>query len=291
MNQPLHELIAQSREREKTRRPLVIYHANCTDGFSAAWVYWKRFAGNCDFHPGVYSEPPPNVANREVFLVDFSYTRAVVEKMLESAESVTLIDHHKTALEDLKGLPRLGWMCSLDASGAMLAWRHCFGSETPPQLLLHVQDRDLWKFELAGTREIMAALFSFSYDFETWDRLMGFDHRALTFLASEGEAIMRQHDKNLREQLKLCMRFMTIGTVSVPVASMPTFMASDAGNIMAQDFSFAATYVDTLTHRVFSLRSTAAGLDVAAIAQEYGGGGHRNAAGFRVPRDHELAMQ
>lgn len=29
--------------------------------------------------------------------------------------------------------------------------------------------------------------------------------------------------------------------------------------------------------------------DVALIAEGFGGGGHRNAAGFRVTRDHELA--
>ena len=31
------------------------------------------------------------------------------------------------------------------------------------------------------------------------------------------------------------------------------------------------------------------GLDVSAIAAQYGGGGHARAAGFKVPRDHELA--
>jgi nanoRNase/pAp phosphatase (c-di-AMP/oligoRNAs hydrolase) len=34
---------------------------------------------------------------------------------------------------------------------------------------------------------------------------------------------------------------------------------------------------------VFSLRSDRNGRDVAAIAEGYGGGGHRHAAGFQVP--------
>lgn len=37
-----------------------------------------------------------------------------------------------------------------------------------------------------------------------------------------------------------------------------------------------------------TLQAAANHLDVAAIAQQYGGGGHRNAAGFKVPADHEL---
>lgn len=58
---------------------------------------------------------------------------------------------------------------------------------------------------------------------------------------------------------------------------------------MAQGELFAACYWDTPTGRVFSLRSTDEGMDVSVIASQYGGGGHRNAAGFRVAFDHELA--
>jgi nanoRNase/pAp phosphatase (c-di-AMP/oligoRNAs hydrolase) len=32
------------------------------------------------------------------------------------------------------------------------------------------------------------------------------------------------------------------------------------------------------------------GIDVAEVAKQYGGGGHRHAAGFSVPRTHALAL-
>jgi nanoRNase/pAp phosphatase (c-di-AMP/oligoRNAs hydrolase) len=83
---------------------------------------------------------------------------------------------------------------------------------------------------------------------------------------------------------------MVIAGVEVPTASLPYTMASDAGEIMAKDHPFAATYYDTKEHRAFSLRSTVGiGLDVSKIAEYYGGGGHTNASGFKVPRDHLLA--
>lgn len=297
MNRPIAELMAESRAKEAaTRRPLVIYHANCADGFSAAWVYWKRFGENCDFHPGVYSEPPPDVTGREVFLVDFSYKRAVVEAMLQCAESVTLVDHHKTALEDLvdlrepgDGRVRLNWYCDLERSGAMLAWSHCFGSETPPLLLGHIQDRDLWRFKLLGTREISAFIFSHEYTFEQWDRLMSADQVELLKMTAAGAAIERKHHKDIAELLKVCQRTMVIGGYSVPVASLPYTMGSDAGHVMAKGEHFSACYWDTSEHRIFGLRSDPDGLDVSEIAKQYGGGGHKHASGFRVPRDHELA--
>ena len=52
---------------------------------------------------------------------------------------------------------------------------------------------------------------------------------------------------------------------------------------MAKGEPFAACYWDTPAGRVFSLRSTDDGVVVSAVAKKYGGGGHRNAAGFRVP--------
>lgn len=294
-NRPLADLIDESREREAQRRPFVIYHGNCADGFSAAWVYWKRFKGNCDFHAGVYSEAPPDVTGREVHLVDFSYKRDVVEAMLEVAASVTLVDHHKTALDDLAPLrtregKRLGWYCNVEHSGAMLAWTHCFGSEPPPLLLGHVEDRDLWRFKLEGTREIQAFVFSHEYTFEQWDAMMRADRVELLKMTAAGAAIERKHHKDIAELLKVCQRRMVIGGVDVPCASLPYTMSSDAGHVMAQGEPFAACYWDTPEHRIFSLRSAENGADVSDVAKGYGGGGHKHASGFRVARDHELAQ-
>ena len=89
-------------------KPLVIYHGNCADGFSAAWCFWRYHRDTADYVAGVYQTPPPDVTGRDVYLVDFSYKRAVVADMLTKAARVTLIDHHKTAIEDLAGLDNGG---------------------------------------------------------------------------------------------------------------------------------------------------------------------------------------
>jgi len=274
-------------------RPLVIYHGNCADGFSAAWVVWKRFGGQADFVPGVYQTAPPDVTGRDVILVDFSYKRPVIETMLQQARSVTFIDHHKSAIEDLAGLSEhfenFFHFTDLNRSGATLAWDYFFSSHDRPLLLGHVEDRDLWRFKLAGTREIQAAVFSYEYTFENWDRLMNADQVELMKLTANGAAIERKHHKDIAELLAVCQRDMTIAGHEVPVASLPYTMVSDAAGLMAKGKPFAACYYDTSTARKFGLRSTDEGLDVSVIAAQYGGGGHRNAAGFSVPRDHILA--
>lgn len=271
-------------------KPICIYHGNCADGFGAAWVF-KRYSGQeFDFYPGVYQDAPPDVAGRGVYLVDFSYKRAVVEQMLEQANRVTLIDHHKTALDDLKPLIESNVIeshVSLNHSGAVLAWEWIHGDTlNMPQLLRHIEDRDLWRFTLERTREIQANVFSYPYDFEVWDELMKSDPQKL---ADEGAAIERKHFKDIAELVKVVTREFTIGGYPVPVANLPYTLTSDAGHALAKGKPFAGCYWDTPDGRVFSLRSTDEGLDVSEIAKQYGGGGHRNASGFRVPYGHELA--
>lgn len=283
-------------------RPLVIYHGNCADGFSAAWCFWRKYGAGADYVAGVYQQPPPDVTGREVYLVDFSYQAPVVEQMLLKAVSVTLIDHHKTAIEDLAPLKarwvadpgaldgdNFGWFCDLERSGATLAWDYLFPDEARPLLLGHIEDRDLWRFKLPHTREIQANVFSHDYTFEQWDRLMSADQAELLKMSVAGAAIERKHHKDIAELVRVCKRRMEIGGHDVPVASLPYTLVSDAAHLMAQGEPFAACYWDTAEGRVFGLRSTDEGFDVSEIAKMYGGGGHAKAAGFTVPRNHALS--
>lgn len=268
------------------KEKLCIYHGNCADGFTSAWVVRKALGEGIHFHAGVYQDAPPDVRGKDVLMVDFSYKRPVLEEIREDAASVLVLDHHKTAQADLQDLPGVQTVFDMERSGARITWDYFFPGQKPPQLLLHIEDRDLWRFALRKTREIQASVFAYPYKFEVWDYLMGAD---LGQLAVEGEAIERKHFKDIRELITVVTRDFTIGGHTVPVANLPYTLTSDAGHILAEGKPFAGCYWDTPQGRVFSLRSTDAGLDVAEIAKQYGGGGHKHASGFRVPYGHELA--
>lgn len=274
-------------------KKLCIYHGNCADGFGAAWVVRLAYgADNVEFHPGVYQDPPPNVEGREVIIVDFSYKRPIMERICEDAATVLVLDHHKSAMEDLAGLEEWAVLAGMPGqvdvyfdmtrSGAMMAWNHFFEGPAP-KLIQHIQDRDLWKFDLPGTREIQAAVFSYPYDFDVWDKLMNsFNDAWETPLFNEGAAIERKHFKDIHEFIKAAAYRMEIAGHDVPVLNAPYFWSSDAGHIMGKGEPFAACYWDTPDGRVFSLRSDENGLDVSEIAKQFGGGGHKHAAGYRV---------
>lgn len=269
-------------------KPLCIYHGNCADGFTSAWVIHQALLGECDFHAGVYQQEPPDVLNRDVFLVDFSYKRPVIEEMRKRANSILILDHHKTAEADLRDLHGVEVVFDMNRSGARITWDHCFPGKPPPQTLLHVEDRDLWRFALPGTREIQANIFSYPYEFDVWTRLMSEDPQKLI---DEGKAIERKHFKDIHELLGVTTRRMVIGGHNVPIANLPYIHVSDAAHELAKGEAFAGCYWDTPKGRVFGLRSNDAGLDVSEIAKQYGGGGHRNAAGFTVPYEKARELE
>lgn len=282
---------------------LCIYHDNCADGFGAAWAIRAALGSMVEFHPSTYQEQPPDVKGRKVVIADFSYKRPVLEQLALEAQSILILDHHKSAVEELSYLPSpppdvpymAGWLpdsgvyarFDTGRSGARIAWDHFHAAVAPPRLIDHIEDRDLWRFKLPGTREIQANLMSFPYDFSLWDTLMAAD---VSTLRMGGEAIERKHNKDVADLVKALKRRMIIGGYDVPVASLPFTLVSDAAHEMALGEPFAGCYWDTTDYRIFGLRSSDTGVDVSQVAATYGGGGHRNASGFRVPRDHPLAI-
>lgn len=274
-------------------KPLCIYHGSCPDGFTAAWVlhkFSKEINGSdtgWEFYPATYQTPPPDVTDRYVYILDFSYPKNVMEEIIAKARHVILIDHHKSAMEDLKDLNNSGKFFKVfdtEHSGARLAWDYFFPAKKNkiPKFILHVEDRDLWKFELPETKEIMAAIFANEYSFEYWDAL---PYMALERLEEDGYAILKYQEKNIKEVLAAATRKMIIGGYQVPIANIPYCWGSDAAGRLAIGHAFAGYYWDSPTRREFGLRSAKDGIDVSEIAKLYGGGGHFHAAGFKLSFD------
>jgi len=235
---------------------------------------------NVDFHPGIYQDPPPDVTDRDVILVDFSYKRDVLIQMAAKAKSILILDHHKSAEADLVNLPEnVDAHFDMSKSGSAMAWNYFHSDEEIPQLLLHIQDRDLWEFKLEGTREIQACVSSYPYEFEVWEQLLCADTQKLR---EDGKAIERKHFKDIKEFIDAAAYTGVIAGYEVPMLNAPYFWSSDAGHIMGKGKPFAACYWDNPQGRVYSLRSAEDGLDVSEIAAKFGGGGHKHAAGFRL---------
>lgn len=268
-------------------RPLVIYHKDCTDGQGAATAFYHKYR-DAELHPGVYYDAPPDVQDRDVYLVDFSYPVNVLQEMLAKAHHVTIIDHHKTAIAALENVehPRLTKFLSMDNSGAVLTWMFCYPQAPLPNLLWHIEDRDLWRFESSMTKPLTAYLYSLNFDVNEWLPMLdpSYFTRHLGVMMASGEAIMRSDEKRKCDLLANGRMIMMRGHL-VPFINASVFFKSDLGNALAVGHPFACVYFDVGDVREFHLRSEQhIGVDVSQIAASYpGGGGHRHAAGFKLP--------
>lgn len=256
----------------------VLYHADCADGFGAAWALWKKYP-DARYIPVKHGQPPPGeLDGAHVVMVDFSYRREVIEQLAQSAASLLILDHHVTAQSALAGLPYAYF--DVKKSGAVLAWEWAH-AEPVPWLLQYVQDKDLWQWRLPDSREMNAALASYPFDFQVWEGL------TRDVLKVEGRAILRRDhsliDKIIEESVLVEFEGETVPAVYSPV------MTSQIGERLCQGFPFCLIWHERDGLRYFSLRSKPGTADVSALASRYGGGGHVNAAGFSRPIDSQAS--
>lgn len=264
-------------------KPLVLFHASCSDGFCAAWIYRRYVDPNCDFRAIQFGSAPPDVTGRKVVVLDFSFPRPQLLDMQQKARSFLVLDHHKTAAEDLEGLDFC--VFDLDKSGARMTWEYFFDPQSsgdikqPPWLVPYTEDQDLWTWKLPDSKAVNAAITSYPRLFPVWDQLAA---RQPKELALEGQAILRYQDRLIRPRVKN-HSWATIGGHRVPITNA-TCLSSEIGNRLAKSHPFAAVFFITKENRyVYNLRSTGDdAVDVGQIARQYGGGGHPNASGFTL---------
>lgn len=295
--------------------PLVIYHADCADGFGAAFAAWTMLGDEAEYVPMKYGEEfCLDPRQRDVYILDFSFKRDTMDFIFEFADYVAWLDHHKTAfemwLDDKHDFTAEKYLTEEDRSyavygdnklivlnnwksGAVLAWEYFHSGGDVPMLIQHIDDRDRWQFKLEGTKEFMAALFSLQpWDFRQWRDFLIHPEMKRQRLITEGAAILRDHVRQVQTITKNATKcyfenpyggdnnWMYAAGLAV---NCPPFLASDVGHELAtKSGTFGLCWhMDAQGVVKCSLRSNGE-YDVSDIAKSYGGGGHKNAAGFSL---------
>lgn len=277
-------------------KAMILYHANCPDGFCAAWAASLRFGDGAEYVPVQYGQDPPDVSGADVYIVDFSYKRDVMRRIMSSARFVCVLDHHKTAASELAGivdefvlrpdlianppgseLPLV--RLDMNKSGGRLAWEYFHPDRPPPWLVEYTEDRDLWRWALPDSRDINAGLAAYPRDFAAWSDLADADADAMR---RDGIAINRYMD-GLVDSICRGAREVDLAGHRIFVANTSVLFSEVAGRL-AEGRPFGAAWFQRADGQLqWSLRSTPDGVDVSEIARSFGGGGHRHAAGFQTP--------
>ena len=250
---------------------------------TAAWAVWKAL-GDGDYVPANHGDAPPEVVGRDVVIVDFSYRRAIMEQMHAEAKSLLVLDHHKSAQADLEGLPFA--VFDMQRSGAGMAWDWFHPGQARPALVDLVEDGDLWRHALHGTKEFQLRLEMEPMDISNWDRIAEMSNQKLEVFISEGAVLKRAFDGEVA--LLLADRYVVTlaGESGLAVNATSRYSSELGHHLAALSDSFGMVWRQLDGKLKISLRSSGA-YDVALLAAKFGGGGHRNAASFTLPLNIE----
>ena len=257
-----------------------VYHDPCLDGFGSACIV-KEALPNCKMIKGVYGKPLScKYMDKNIILVDFSYKRDELLKIAKKAKRVVILDHHKTAKENLVDLPdNVEVIFNMNRSGVGITWDYFHPNEEMPMLFQHIQDRDLWKFKLENTKRVGLAMYNKEFDFKVWKDIL--DKNDLTDIIEEGRILEGKASNDIKSLINTNTREMTfLGYENILVTNCPRIYSSELGNITAKGRPFSVTYNDEKDMRTYSLRSTTGGIDVSDVAKKMGGGGMFSASGF-----------
>jgi len=147
----------------------VIYHADCTDGFGAAYSAWKLLGNRAEYYACKHGTKPPDIKGKNVVILDFSFDNKTTKRMIKSANELLVIDHHKSAMVELHDITNTHF--DMNKSGAMLAWDFFHPGKEAPKFIQYIQDRDLWKWELPYSKEFSAAFDMVPYDLKNLKNL------------------------------------------------------------------------------------------------------------------------
>lgn len=264
--------------------PLVLYHFPCAanDGFAGAYAAWRKYGEAAEYVPARPGTPPAcDYADRDVFMVDVSYSVAHLDAIRAVARSLTILDHHEDAEAVLRDYP--GAIFDLSRSGATIAWAH-FHPEVPvPQLLLHIEDRDRYVFLLEDTKDVLALVDTLPYDFESWHQIATADEAQWQTAVSVGRAMRtcRVHQSGLVSKEHIVKPFLG---APAKIVNAPYALVNDvADHLLAGYEGIAVLWCVEQDMLRISLRANKHTINVQKVIAQLGGGGHASAAAVRVP--------
>lgn len=265
------------------KKILVLYHADCPDGFGAAWAAWKKFGKKAEYI-AVYPRrlPEGEIKNKEIYVLDNSIRENDFKKLLAAKNRVIIIDHHKSSEEDVKRSPE--YVFDLHHSGAVLAWQYFHPKKKVPLFLKYVEAIDLWKFN-RRILEITAYTHMQQYDFGVWSKIVKDleSGKKMNEYQKLGKVILAYEDAMVEKVIKKSELVSFAGHKALAVNSS----LKDLSSILGQTLRKKLPPLGIVWYKEGDLLSVSlrgdGTIDVSQIAKKYGGGGHPNAAGFELP--------
>jgi oligoribonuclease NrnB/cAMP/cGMP phosphodiesterase (DHH superfamily) len=273
----------------KTAHPkkIFVFYDHDHDGFGAAWAAWRKYGARALYLSGkhdmtVRALRAMNIAGASVFFLDFCPSQEILEFSHKIAGHMVIIDHHKTVAARV--LSFAGSVYSSRHSACVLAWKHFHPGESVPRILRHVEDIDLWKLTMPGSRELFASL-SWRFEFRHWNVIAKLIENRKTRAAyiRKGKSMVAYEDETVARIAECADRVMLGGYRAFAVNWAQCFSSLLGHYLLGLDkrvhVGIVFYFVERCKRIRFSLRSDGS-VDVGKLAQRFGGGGHKESAAF-----------
>jgi uncharacterized protein len=282
----------------------IIYHqikqgVNCPDGYAAAWVahlaHPEAEVVGCWYQCEEKDLPVFSTGDLAI-IVDFSFPSDILQKWSELGVQILLIDHHKTAMEHLGDISKFSEhfdrkiLFDMEECGATLTWKYFFPEKQIPLFLQYVKDRDLWTKSLPGSDAVHEVIAKLGRSFDLYDLLLEYRQEFMV-LAELGEVLLLPKKRQIAEIVKRAKLIGFYGYENIPCVGLDDDgsedrLVSDICEELYKNQYPESLFVVCLTSdSTWSLRSNkdniGGGFDVGNLAKLHGGGGHKNASGFK----------
>jgi len=267
------------------------YHSADLDGHCSGAIVKRRYP-ECEMIGINYGDgfPWDSIESGEtVFMVDFSLP---IEDMVRLNDMCVLhwIDHHKSAVEAAHKIGFTAWgghVLSDRAAGCELTWYHLYRDSPPPPDAVYLLGRyDVWDHDNAFVLPFQYGMRlvddTWPDNTQLWDKLLGGERDTCLEYIDRGKLVMEYEAVENRKYAR-AYAFDSVldGLRAVCVnRGMCNSKVFDAVyDPDKHDLMVTFCMKKDGTWRV-SLYSDKAEVDCSAVAVNFGGGGHKGAAGF-----------
>jgi oligoribonuclease NrnB/cAMP/cGMP phosphodiesterase (DHH superfamily) len=219
--------------------------------------------------------------NEEIWIVDFSFKPEVMEELLKITQNITWIDHHKTAMEykyskELKGIRDNNF------SGCELTWNYLHPTIPMPKIVKMLGRYDVWDFSKYGEdlNRLQAGIRLFDHNPENLNWTEWFKNYADLSKELEGGYFALRYRNNQYASLIKAWSFWATFEGYKAICCNAGSVSSQLFDSIKEDYDLMIPFIFDGIQWKISLY-TKKDIDCSEIAKKYGGGGHKQAAGFQ----------
>jgi len=239
-------------------------------------------------------------------MFDFVFHENQMIQLVQQCKSLSVYDHHK-GKEDV--MQAFSSNCHFDNahSAAYLAYKYFFPqSDSVPKFVRFIQDRDLWLWELPGSRAFSAYSFtSLPFDFDLWYEVfvtkgkqcfIQDDDPKYQDMITQGSYILALQDRLVQSCLYEYRIIPILGNIQCAIINSRQFKSEIGEKILEKKKEVDAVIIwhhDHAKKRIdCSVRTRMNGPILAyTIAQQFGGSGHEDAAGFKIQNVQDSCIE